>query len=244
MCIRDRIKILESLNFSSSYNLMADSLNLAPVNVSGRTTLFERFSINFGGTLDPYALDETGRIMDRFLIKDQSNPFRLTNARVSFGLSFQSAKGKEGGGQVESEAPDDMYGPPSQAMDEPIFGEAIGTTYDDYVDFSVPWNLRVDYSYNYSKPALESRVSQTLSFSGDLSITPKWRIGFRSGYDIKNMSLTSTSLNFFRDLHCWAMRLTVVPTGALKSFSFQINVKSSVLQDIKVTKRQTHFDNL
>ena len=125
------------------------------------------------------------------------------------------------------------------------FGESMGTQYGmNYVDFNVPWNLRFSYNLTYSKPKYESSVVQTLSFSGDISLTPKWKIGFSSGYDFKNKQLTTTSINFYRDLHCWDMRMTVIPLGFYKSFSFQINVKSAILQDLKYTKRDHYLDNL
>jgi hypothetical protein len=81
-----------------------------------------------------------------------------------------------------------------------------------------------------------------MSFSGDVSLTPKWKVGFTSGYDFKNKKLTTTSLNFFRDLHCWEMRFTVIPIGFMRSFSFNINVKSGTLRDLKYTKKQSRYD--
>jgi hypothetical protein len=129
-------------------------------------------------------------------------------------------------------------------MGNPNFGESIGTGYLDgeYVDFDVPWNIRFDYSFTYSKQRIEPVTTQTLSFSGDVSLSPKWKIGFRSGYDFKGKKLTTTSLNFFRDLHCWEMSLSVVPIGYLRSFSFKINVKSGTLRDLKLSRRQSHYD--
>lgn len=241
-----KVKILESLNFSTSYNLLADSLNLSPISVSGRTTLFGTLSINFGGTLDPYALDEQGRVFHQFHFKEHNSPVRLTSARVSFGYSFSGGKAGNGDAGDSNRSPDgatfttdgDATSPEDMA-----FRQSLGSTHEEYVDFSVPWSLRADYSFNYRKPGHVQSVNQSLTFSGDLSLTPKWRIGFSSGLDIKNMQLTTTSLNFYRDLHCWAMRLTVVPIGTFRSFSFQINVKSAVLQDLKLTRRSSHLDN-
>jgi len=65
-----KIKILENLSFRSSYNLLADSMKLSPISFSGNTKLFDKISINFSGSLDPYALNRagTGKI-DRFLYK-------------------------------------------------------------------------------------------------------------------------------------------------------------------------------
>ena len=54
-----KVVILNNLNFSTSYNMASDSLNWSPVRLSGGTQLFDnKMAVNFGATLDPYALDE------------------------------------------------------------------------------------------------------------------------------------------------------------------------------------------
>jgi hypothetical protein len=101
----------------------------------------------------------------------------------------------------------------------------------------------VDYSLRYTKPRDESSVIQTIRLSGDFSLTPKWKIGFNTGYDFKNSKVTTSNLSIYRDLHCWEMRLTAVPFGNYKSFNFQINAKSAILQDLKYNKRIPWQDN-
>ena len=66
-----KITIFNNLNFSTSYNLAADSLRLAPVRVNGGTQLFKnKMSLNFGATLDPYTLDENNNRIDVFHINN------------------------------------------------------------------------------------------------------------------------------------------------------------------------------
>lgn len=124
--------------------------------------------------------------------------------------------------------------------------DAMSTDYTNlnYVDFEVPWSVTFNYNFNYSKPGLEKSINQTLSFSGDLNLTQKLKFAFTSGYDFKNNRLTTTSFNLIRDLHCWEMRLTVIPIGFRKSYSFQINVKPGILQDLKLTKRESYLDQI
>jgi hypothetical protein len=59
-----KIMLLNNLNLSTSYNLDADgvtSLAFAPIRVSGGTTLLDnKMNVNFGATLDPYAIDNSG----------------------------------------------------------------------------------------------------------------------------------------------------------------------------------------
>lgn len=239
-----KIKILEGLSFNTSYNLLADSLNWSPITMSGRTNLFEKVNISFSGVFDLYSIDPNGSRYNTYEFNKTGKFARFTSGSVGLDFSLNSSKSASSSSGMGSEG--SLPGMPlGTSPDGSNFGESMGTQYGmDYVDFNVPWNLRVSYNLSYTKPKYESNVVQTLSFSGDLNLTPKWKVGFSSGYDFKNKQLTTTSINFYRDLHCWEMRMTVIPIGFYKSFSFQINVKSSILQDLKYNKRDHYLDNL
>ncbi|HPD95279.1 MAG TPA: putative LPS assembly protein LptD [Tenuifilaceae bacterium] len=241
-----KIKILEGLNIGTSYNMLADSLNWSDISLSGRTNLFDKVNLNFSGAFSPYALDESGSKYNKSEYSQSGKLARFIRGTVSVDFTLNSSKGNSnstGSGNQSQGMGGDL--PLGTSPDGSNFGDSFSTQYGmDYVDFNVPWNLRFSYNVSYSKPVFESSLTQTLSFSGDLSLTPKWKIGFTSGYDFKNKKLTTTSLNFFRDLHCWEMRLTVIPIGYYKSFSFQINVRSAMLKDLKLTKRDNYLDNI
>jgi hypothetical protein len=56
-----KIMLLNNLNFSTSYDITADSLRWSPMRVSGGTLLFkQKMNVNFGMTLDPYAINNAG----------------------------------------------------------------------------------------------------------------------------------------------------------------------------------------
>ena len=49
--------------------MASDSLNWSPVRLSGGTQLFDnKMSVNFGATLDPYALDDNNNKINEFNI--------------------------------------------------------------------------------------------------------------------------------------------------------------------------------
>ena len=122
--------------------------------------------------------------------------------------------------------------------------DLVGGFYDDYMDFDVPWNISISYNFTYSRPSpyRSPTISQIVNFSGDLSLTPKWKINFQSGYDIKNKEVTSTSFGVTRDLHCWEMTFNCMPFGQHQSYNFEIHVRSSLLRDLKLTKRDSWYD--
>jgi hypothetical protein len=221
-----KIKLLESLSLSTSYNLAADSFNLAPVSLAARTTLFDRVNLNASGILDPYFVNQENVRTSQYLINEKNQLARLTSVNGSASFNLNTAKGKKLS----------KKGTPEQL-------EEINKNPDDYVDYSIPFNLSVNYSISYSRPGLlKATYTQTVGFNGDLSITKNWKVTFNSGYDFKAKDFSYTSLGFYRDLHCWEMRLNWVPFGYQANYFFQINVKSSILQDLKLTKKNDRYD--
>ena len=79
-------------------------------------------------------------------------------------------------------------------------------------------------------------------YTGDVNITPKWKVGFRSGYDFEKGDITFTSIDIYRDLHCWEMSFNWIPFGFQQSWNFSINIKSSLLQDLKLDKKKDFRD--
>jgi hypothetical protein len=120
---------------------------------------------------------------------------------------------------------------------------------DAYVDFDQPWNVTLSYSFNYSRAyditteLLKNTIIQTMGVNGDVNVTPKWKVGFTSGYDFIQKQLSYTSLNIYRDLHCWEIAFNWIPMGPRKSYNFTLHVKSSVLEDLKLTKKTDWRDN-
>ena len=49
-------------------------------------------------------------------------------------------------------------------------------------------------------------------------------------------------IDIYRDLHCWEMTFNWIPLGFHQSYNFVIRVKSSILQDLKLTKKRDFYD--
>ena len=109
--------------------------------------------------------------------------------------------------------------------------------------YHIPWNLNLYYNISYRKPTTQSEIIQSLNFDGEIGISKKWNLKFRSGYDLKNKDFTFTSFDIYRDLHCWEMLFNWIPFGNRKSYNFVIRVKSDVLKDLKIEKKKNVFDS-
>lgn len=246
----EKVKIIDNFSFSTSLNLFhSDTLTPAwtPIGFNGSTrVLKDKLNITIRGVMDPFGYDTIRNRTRETWFSQTGKPIRLTNFSVSAGFRLSSKKQTEGrkGDQAnldqESQLNNrDMLADESMGQYDPNQLEYYGS----YVDFDIPWSLRVDYSFSYNKPRDEVTLVQTLRASGDFSLTPNWKIGFNTGYDIDKKQFTTTNLSVYRDLHCWEMRISVVPFGTYKSYNFQINAKSSILADLKYNKRKSWVDN-
>ncbi|WP_017732092.1 putative LPS assembly protein LptD [Nafulsella turpanensis] len=257
-----KVSLLRSLNFRTSYNLIAEEFNLSDIAISGNTSILNNLiTLNFGATIDPYIyrLDSItySDAGTRRVYQEQINEYawengkglgQLTRANFSVTTSLSSATFTKGEQPTTNMAAPNTAGVPLVTPSgETSIEEDMAYIYDDpneYVDFTLPWTLRFNYSFNYSKVGFaDQNITQSANFSGDLKVTDKWKVGFNSGYDVKRREFTQTRLSIYRDLHCWQMNVNWVPFGAYQSFSVDINVKASVLQDLKLSRRRSWFDN-
>lgn len=244
-----KIFLLNSLNFSGGYNIAADSLAWSPLRISGGTQLLQnKMTVNFGATLDPYALDTSGKRIDVFNIDNGGSLFRLTNANLNIDYSFSSknfqrteaparADNTQSGGRE-----DDLFGKAQDFSDSRTFSEDNSqktASQTEIYTTSLPWDLRFSYSLTYSNSRRENEISShSLMFSGNIELSPRWRVGASSGYDFKDKGFTYTQLRFERDLESWRMNFNWVPFSSRSSWYFFIGIKSSILSDIKWDKRR------
>ena len=220
-----KVPILQSLNVGVSYNVAVKTFNWSTINLSGQTKLFGKLDVRATAVIDPYEIDTAGNKVNK-LEWDNGSIGRLTNTGISLSTNLKSLQGKTD--------PNKPKASKAGSQDELDY---INAHPDAYIDFNVPWNFNIYYNLNYSKPGIKETTSQTVTFNGDISLTKKWKISATSGYDFTSKKLTLTSINIYRDLHCWEMRVNVVPFGFRQSFSIDINVKSSVLKDLKLSRR-------
>jgi lipopolysaccharide assembly outer membrane protein LptD (OstA) len=248
----EKITLLNNLNFSSSYNMAADSLRWSPVSFSAGTRLLkDKLAINLSGSLDPYQVNDTGTRINKF----NPNILRLTNASLTANYSISS---KEFGSNKDDENKNNTNG--NGAQDTPdVIGANInptnrfsqgGNTSSENTDTetketqlfkaNIPWTLNLAYATNYTNNGNNGGEIgiHTLMFSGDIELSPKWKVGYSSGYDIKGGAFTFSRFNFSRDLDSWRFNFNWVPFGTNSSYTFFIGVKSSVLSDLKWDKNK------
>ena len=246
-----KVVLLNNLNFSTSHNFAADSLRWSPMRMStGLSLLKGKMTVNFGGTLDPYTLNQDKVRINKYHITNGGGLFRLTSANVNMNYSFSSTqiKGREEEenerSQQESTSSggreDDLFGRAEdftdRRMEDPENNDPA-PTYPSYRS-KIPWNLKLAYSLTYNNSRGQRDFSNnSLMFSGNIDLTPKWKVGVSSGYDFKGKGFTYTQLRFNRDLNSWRLNFSWVPFSNRASWNFFIGIKSGLLSDIKYEKQ-------
>ncbi len=255
-----KINLLNNFGVSGNYNFKAQQFKLSTLSVIATTTLFGRINVNYNSILDPYyyvgvfqsgtlvgqrrvdtlAVSATNDIHD--INSEVSNPvdgytksiqskslFHVTSTTVSLSGNV-NPKGQKAA----------STGPPVA----PVVPQS-SVNYSNpnlYVDFNIPWNLFLGFNYSTSKQGFAAaNVTKSLSINGDLRISPKWKISVTSGYDMVHKAITMTTISINRDLHCWQMTFYVIPFGASQTYTFTLVAKSSILQDLKLTKRSPGY---
>ena len=243
-----KIKLIDNLSVSASYNFLADSMKLSTIPIQFRTTVFgTNFGIQLNATLDPYRVTPEGRRIDKLFF-----PGRIVSTGWSFGYTFKSRQDNSTPAindinSVPPEYANPFYDP--YGILDPVLRRQYMA--QSYYDFSLPWNLGFNYTVSYSinyvnngTTGYRKNITQNIGFNGSVNLTPKMGITFQGGYDIKENKLTTSSVSISRDLHCWQMSFSWMPFGAHRSWSFNIGVKAASLADLKYDKSQSMYDNM
>jgi hypothetical protein len=247
-----KIKLLNNLNFSTSYNIEADSLRWSPVRMSAVIPFLDnKLNVNIGATFDPYAINENFQRINTYNIDTGGPLFRMTSANFNWGYKFSNKNKKKNSDNQEddttqrSESENDLFGGSQDFSDRRFTANESRTqnqNEDDESEFyktNIPWNLNLRHSLTYANSRRNRDISNnSLMVSADVGLTPKWDVGVSTGYDFKNKGITYTNFRIERDLDSWVMNLAWTPFGDRQSWFFFIGVRSGMLSDLKYDKRR------
>ncbi|MBE0645870.1 MAG: LPS-assembly protein LptD [Bacteroidetes bacterium] len=239
---------LFTLQASSNYNIVKDSMKLAPVNLSFRTSIQGVLDIYGGTTFSPYVWQNSyerrsadgvrlervsGHEIDEYLWDRGSGIARMTNFNINLSTTLSHEMFKSKSTPAVKDSTQKLYDD-----EEDEGGRSIQLDPKAPYNFSIPWNLTLGYDYtmNQFNPEMKSRNSG-LRANLTFSLTPTWNFTFSTYYDIVNKEFGAPQLNIRKDLHCWEMDFNWVPAGPYRNFYFVLRLKAAQLQDIKLEKR-------
>ena len=244
-----KISILDGLTLTGGYNFLADSLRFQPLNLSARSTLFEKVNITGNANFDLYDVNEFGNPVNRLVWRRKPLSLgTLRSANISMSSSF---KGGDKGKKLTA-------GPGT--LDPSLLAQGI--TQDEYqaeaayiqnnpsefVDFTIPWSVDLSYSFllsrvfNVATGRFEGTLSQSTVINASANLTQKWKVGANTTYDITTHKIGVLSAYLSRDLHCWQLAINLSPIGRTRFFSINISPKSPILRDLKVNRTRSFTD--
>jgi len=265
-----KISLIENLSISQSYNFAADSMNWSNINTSLLLRLVKNFNLNLSATWDVYTyqLNSAGNPVRVNVPRWKAGKGigRLSSTGTSFSYTFNNNTFKKkdkkdrdkNSGNSDNERDEDDYDDEgdnfsgrntARRRDEEDRQMEVGD--GGYMKWEVPWSLTFNYSINYGygefnkkKMEYDPRITQNLSFSGNIQPTKNWNFGFSASYNFDTHKIAYMNCNISRDLHCFTMTASFVPVGPYKSYNFHISVKSSLLQDLKYDKRSSQSNGV
>jgi hypothetical protein len=266
-----KVSLIENFTIGQSYNFAADSLNWSNINTSILLKLTKQFNLNLSATWDVYTyqLNSSGNPVrvNKLRIASGKGLGRLSSTGTSFSYTinndtFKRKSDKKSDGKnnnsgtnnaamnnSDDDDDDDDGGRPSHNRSKK--DDDLVLTSEGYVPWSVPWSISFNYSVNYSygsfntkKMEYDGKITQNLSLSGNIRPTKNWQFSASASYNFDTHKIAYMSLNIARDLHCFALRASVIPVGPYKSYNFHIAVKSSLLSDLKYDKRSSYSNGV
>ncbi|RDC63843.1 putative LPS assembly protein LptD [Adhaeribacter pallidiroseus] len=226
----EKVSLIDNLGITSGYNFAADSFQLQNFNIQFRTLLFKKLNLFSNAVFDPYKITKEGRRLNEYSLSS-GQLARLVNANLNMSMELNPEALKKGSQTAQEQAP--RTNRPSLETNQNLVAE--------YVDFKIPWTLSLNFTASYFKSTslrAEDQISKSLGVDGSVNLTEKWKVTYSTGYDFQFKQMTYTSLNIYRDLHCWEMSISWVPFGEYQSYSININARSSILRDLKLSRNR------
>jgi LptD protein len=239
-----KIPILESFDWSTSYDFQQDQHQWGDIQFKTRTSLFDKlFNIDFASTFDPYLYKGTRLSGNRNKRKyTKSNELAWNHGQglgymKSASLSIDAKlppRTNKGSLDQTGELENDLgIGGKEEKRDQ---GDP-----EKYVAFKIPWNLSIKYNWHYTctTPGDEPEKTNSLGFEWRIDLTEKWRVVCNSAYDLAKREWveSATNIGIHRDLHCWEMDFNWNPLGDVQTYNFSIGLKAPLLKDLKYTRK-------
>ncbi len=237
-----KITLLDNLSFGIIYDMIQKRLNFNPITAS--THISDKLNLSASINLNPYAIDSFGRETKDFYFKTNRRLLRFASATISLNGSVRSKKADNAENQQFNQTIFRQQGLTNQFFPQGVFDR-------NYYNFSIPWSINYQYSFNISKTKNGATkkdttiIFQSLNFGLDVNITKKWKVNVSTGFDFsgKKPQISRTDIAIIRDLHCWQMEIKYTPFGFYQGYYLSIYVTSQQFSFLKIQKQKSQFNS-
>jgi len=219
-----KVMLINQLSINSSYNLAADSFNMANIRMSGNTKFFKVINANFSASFDPYALNSVGRRVNTYYWKENRRLMRFTNANLTLTTRLNPQDISDAFGKNKGEK-----------------GERRPSNKQVISSLSFTYSFNISKQFENGKDTLKVTRNNIGLSRTTLNLTDKWRADIGSiGYDFVRKQMTYPDLSLYRDLHCWESGFSWQPER--RTFAFFLRVKPGTLDFLKVPYARNRVD--
>jgi len=214
----------EKINFlnwrvSTGYNFNADEFKLSKINTSLRSQIKNGVSVDINFTHDPYKFDkENNTRINEF----DSSP-RMVSARLATNFNLNRKSNNEGGEEKE-------------------FSDGTKKFINDLS--TTNWNSRIGVSYTINKFDPSNTIKNFwINTNTSINITQNWKLNYNARFNARDKSIIRHNVTLYREIDCWEFFVDWTPNGYAKGLYFRLNLKSDILKDLKVERRQGLYSN-
>jgi LPS-assembly protein len=245
-----KITLLDGFSITSGYNFLLDSFRLSPFNINMRTNLFEKISIAASAVVVPYLTNSRGEFINKMVWREKVALGKLTSANIAVQSQFKGGDKNEKLPNTNMQQQTNQLNPITGMPLNELQQEAayISNNPGEFANFNIPWSISFQYAFNYNRvpngfgTGYKGQVTQNVSWTGSLNLTPKWQIGINGSYNISLKELGVVSMYLTREMHCWQMAINISPVGRYRSFNISISPKSGLLRDLKINRTRYFYE--
>ncbi len=226
---------LMNLGASMSYNFAATQFKLSDLALNYRTDIGQYLGISGNNNYRFYDYNtQLNQRVNKLLFDEGKGIAELTDFTVSLSTTLRGEKKKREAETHPIDSTANIGTMPATFEQNGLHG-LYG---EELPDFSIPWNLGLSFTFaqNQENPDAKTR-SANLNANLGFNLTENWKFSAQGSYDVVNRQIAAPRITIDRDLHCWTMNFSWVPSGALAGYRFELKLKAPQLQDIKLTKQ-------
>ncbi len=249
---------LFGVDINSSYNFIAPSFKLNPINFSIRTPSLGFINWSAGGTFNPYKeILAPSKQYAKVLTPTQIDEYlgfsdglvRLTNFNISMSFSFQGGSSTPATtsatttDSTKKDSTNNVIGSRFQRRMEYTETDAdlFGDNSPGYSKLAMPWDVsgNINYTFNKASSFLASTSSLNMSGRVHVRLTSTWDVSTGFNYDFVNNVFGANTVNITKQIHCWALSFTWTPSGPYAGYYLRFGASASLLHDLQLEKRSS-----
>ncbi|MGB1247321.1 MAG: putative LPS assembly protein LptD [Chitinophagales bacterium] len=222
------VPIIENIRVSGGYNFGAEEKKINDLRVNLTSSLYKNIlTWGYNVNLSAYTRDSINNRTNTTVWQSDKRLMEWSTMNFNLGLRLKGKK-KENNNSSHGTINEREY-----VLNNP----------NHFYDFNIPWDFRIGYNFNFSNGHRNNTDSlnvtaNSLSFNGNVNITPNWKFNVRTGYDIRDKDFTRTTFAVVRNLHCWVLSFnwTAYPVQS-QIFTIDLRVLSPLLQELKLSRK-------